>query len=271
MTAPLRLLQISDTHLKAIPGATLLGVDTAACLERVLDQALAEACPDAIIASGDIAHDPDSAAAYRRFLELIESRYAGPLLTLPGNHDLTGLMAGALPGADVLRLGRWAVVAFDTHVDHRVESGFDAAARGELETRIRGCDADFLLLACHHPPLPVGCPWLDKDCIPAGAELLDSCAAAGCRGSQAQSRVRGLVFGHIHQQFENASGPLVVLGTPSTCFQFPPAASRFAIDRDAVSGRPGYRWLELGADGALVSNVRRLDGEPLNIDLSDRS
>jgi Icc protein len=56
------------------------------------------------------------------------------------------------------------------------------------------------------------------------------------------------------------------MGTPSTCFQFAPHSATFAID----DAGPGYRWLELHADGSLESRVGRASGFALNIDLKDR-
>jgi 3',5'-cyclic-AMP phosphodiesterase len=255
-------LHITDTHLKAAPGATLLGVDTAASLTAVLHEALNHGLADAVIASGDLAHDPQP-AAYKHFRALLAERFQGPVLHLPGNHDLSAPMFRELDGAATLRLGAWDIIGFDSHGDHRTEACFDAAARRDLERRIRTSQADHVLLVCHHPPVPVGCPWLDKDCIPDGLELLESCAADG--------RVRGLLFGHVHQQVDAQHGSLAVLGTPSTCFQFEPGSQRFTIDGSEARGVPGYRWLTLHDDGELHSEVRRLAGYPLHLDLSDRS
>ena len=42
-----------------------------------------------------------------------------------------------------------------------------------------------------------------------------------------------------------------LLATPSTCAQFLPHAEDFALDRRP----PGYRTLELRADGSLVTEV----------------
>lgn len=271
------LLQITDCHLKAPAPAsagsaarTLLGVDTAASLDAVLAQALAQQRPDAIIASGDLAHDPEP-AAYRRLLGLLRAHFDGPVLYLAGNHDLTAPLVEQLGDTGSLQLGGWEVIGFDTHLDHRTEAGFDADRRASLAARLAASPAGYLLLACHHHALPVGCPWLDKDCIPDGRAVLESCAA--------DPRVRGLVFGHVHQEVQQqvhhqaraGVGAMVVLGTPSTCFQFEPRSARFAIDRSEATGRPGYRWLTLQPHGAVDSVVHRVADHHLTIDLSDRS
>jgi 3',5'-cyclic-AMP phosphodiesterase len=258
-----RVLQITDTHLRPDAGSTLLGVDTAESLLAVLRQALAEHAPDAILATGDLAHDDTTGLAYERYLQLVRGLFAGPLLHLPGNHDYQAPMDAALQPVAELKLGNWEVIGFDTHADGRVEAEFGAADLGHLRSRLAAATADHVLLACHHPPLEVGCPWLDPHRISRGRELLESCSADG--------RVRGLVFGHVHQEVSARFGPLAVLGTPSTCFQFAPGTARFTIDVSPRSGSPGYRWLELHADGSLRTEVRRLEGHPLNIDLSDGS
>lgn len=261
MKPPLRILQISDTHLRAEPAATLLGVDTAASLAGVLEQALAEGRPDAVLATGDLVHE--EAAAYARFRYILSERYDGPWLALPGNHDLGRPLQQSLGQADTLNLGDWDVLAFDSHADGQASARFSAADRSALLARLRASAARHVLLACHHPPLPVGCPWLDKDCIPGGCELLESCAADG--------RVRALVCGHVHQSWCGRHAGIDVLTVPSTCFQSEPGSSVFTIDRRADSGLPGYRWLTLGTDGVVGTEVGRLAGYSMTIDLSDRA
>ena len=70
---PLTLLQITDTHLFPAPRQTLLGVCTWDSLAAVLDQALAERTPDALIASGDIAQVGE-VETYERFLSAAAPR-----------------------------------------------------------------------------------------------------------------------------------------------------------------------------------------------------
>ena len=51
------LLQITDLHVLAAANSRLLGVDTAVSLDAVLRAALSERAADAMIVTGDIAHD----------------------------------------------------------------------------------------------------------------------------------------------------------------------------------------------------------------------
>lgn len=256
---PWRVLQITDLHLREPASTTLLGVDTSATLSRVLDRALSEAQPDALLVTGDLAHDPVP-GVYRRLRRLLDARVSCPRIVLPGNHDLTAPLAAEFGTADTVDLGAWRLLGFDSHRDDAAEACFDAAARRELARRIEAAGDRHVLLACHHPPIAIDTPWLDKDRLVDGVELLESWRAHGS--------VRALAFGHVHQQVAVDRGGIRLLGTPSTCFQFEPGSRRFSIDRSADAGRPGYRWLTLHADGRLSSRVARCE-VTLNIDLTD--
>ena len=249
----LHILQVTDCHLFAEPGATLLGVRVRDSLEAVLRAACAERTPDALLATGDLAQRP-SAATYGLFLATVREHFDGPLLCVPGNHDHGAPFAAALPTED-LRLGAWRLLAVDTHQDDVVGG---TVAQRELERLAAVLDGDGpALVAGHHCPVATGCPWLDEHRIDNGEALLDLLAAA---------EARAYVFGHIHQPFEQARGegpPLY--GTPSTCFQFAQDAT-FGID----DKKPGYRWLVLDAQGGVRTRVERVTDYPLRIDLTDR-
>lgn len=250
------VLQITDLHLLERPGAKLLGIDTAASLEAVLDAALAERQPAAMLVTGDIAHEP-TVATYRRFLALLHRRFDGPLLCLPGNHDrLAPMLAAGLPTEPIV-LDGWWLAGWDTHEDERPAARFDAAGWQAL------CDwvaeaGPMGIIATHHPLVDVDCPWLDKDRLTTAHELLQ------CLSKMAS--VKALVFGHAHQALNRRHGLLPLLGTPSTCFQFRPRSATFSID-DAA---PGYRWLHLFSDGRVDTEVGRAEGFPMTIDLSRR-
>jgi len=241
-------------HLRADPSARLLGVDTTHSLRAVLDQALTEATPDALLVTGDVSHDPEP-AAYQRFAAILAERFQGPVLCLAGNHDLAAPMAELMAEPSVLQLPGWDVIGIDSHVDDEVEATLTARDMKDLEENLSNAGRRHVLIATHHPPLEVGCPWLDKDRIQNGQELLESLSE--------HPGVKGMVFGHAHQVVESVYRDIVLLGAPSTCFQFAPNTQTFGID-DTM---PGYRWLYLDADGTVRSEVRRVADYPLTIEL----
>ena len=242
--ATLHVLQITDCHLFPSSDARLLGVATFESLQAVLAAACAERAPDAVLATGDIAEQP-SPDTYRLFLAAVRRYSDAPLLCVPGNHDHGATFAAELPTED-LQLGRWRLIGIDTHVDDVVGG---EVAEAELH-RLAAAPPGPTLVAGHHCPLPIGCDWLDAHRIANGPALLEAMAAASSAA---------YVFGHIHQPFERqhtvaGSRRMAVYGTPSTCYQFAVGSPHFAID----DASPGWRWLELGADGVRTA-VRRAD------------
>ena len=242
------VLHITDLHLLGDEESRLLDVNTTATLRAVLGSARRERQPAALLVTGDIAHEP-FVATYRRCLEILGEFHAGPLLCLPGNHDLLAPMAEAGMPMEPLDLGAWRIVGWDTHEDDRPGAILNQGSWRALQEEIDAAD-DHLLVATHHPLVDVGCPWLDKDRLGNAPELVECLAQA--------SSVKSVVFGHVHQTVESRHGDMALLGTPSTCFQFEPHSLEFGLDRCA----PGYRWLHLSDDGSLRTEVRRIKEIP---------
>lgn len=245
-----RLVQLTDTHLFGDPAGDFDGVDTARSLLDVVGLVLAHDWPaDAVLVTGDLAHEP-TAQAYRRLRDCLAALDA-PTHFLPGNHDDPAIMREVLgERAHVavrgITLGAWRLVFLNTHIPGthagRVDSAGLAGLRRELSTHR---DRPVLILL-HHHPVAIGSPWMDS---------------MGLRNAPDLARIVGdfpnvgaLVFGHIHQLFETRLGGARVLGTPSTCVQFTPGSDRYSKD----SATAGYRWLYLHPDGSLETGVRRL-------------
>lgn len=241
-----KLLHITDCHLMP-QGELLRATDTSATLMQVMQQALSESPPNAIIATGDLVH-AGGASVYRRFLSIITECCAAPLLCLPGNHDIADEMKDAFLPMQSLRLGSWNVVGLDSHEDDAPKANINAAKRDALVNHWREQTARFALLATHHPLLPIGSPWLDKDRIDDPETLLDELIATS------GPSFAGAIFGHAHQVIQGHYRQRPLLGTPSTAFQYLPRSEKFATDERP----PGYRWLTLDDAGHIHSQVRWL-------------
>ncbi len=249
------LLQVSDLHLLPDPSARLLGVDTAASFDAVLAHAT-RILPsvDAVIVTGDIAHEP-TISTYQRAQSILWRYHRGPSLWLPGNHDVSSAMAAVLPVERELVLGPWHVVTIDTHIDETEQGHIGKDESRRVRAVIDGSVSEHVIVAGHHPCVSVDTPWLDRGCIDNADVLLELLASA--------PRISAYVFGHIHHaaQFDGARCPM--LAAPSTCFQFAQGGARFGVTHDA----PGCRALTLHAGGRLESQVLRAD-YALNVDLT---
>jgi len=81
---------------------------------------------------------------------------------------------------------------------------------------------------------------------------------------ESHQRVRGVIWGHIHQRFEQSLNGSLFLGTPSTCIQFNPSQADFGLSHDP----PGYRWLALLPNGEIRTGLHRLPALPEGLDMT---
>ena len=244
---PLRLLQLTDSHVRAAPDGEVRKWRTLESLELALAAALeAETTPDAILATGDVSQDgsPESYRHVRRVLE----KAGVPVFCIPGNHDDPAHMAAELSSAPFRYcgdhgLGRWRLVMLSTWDGDRGGGRLAQDELRRLEQALETSVEPHVLVVLHHHPVPVE-SWLDKVALDNADEFIrriDSCA-----------RVRAVLWGHVHQVYERQRRGIRMMATPSTCFQFTPGATRSDVDAEAG---PGWRWLELQPDGRIVTRV----------------
>lgn len=255
----LNLIQITDTHLYADPERRLLGLSTLESLREVLRQVEDEqATPDLVLATGDLVHDA-SPAGYRRAAEELRSLGA-PVYGLPGNHDVPDTMrlhleAHGVSCAGELRLGGWQILLLDSVILGEEGGHLADAELKRLEVALQEGEGH-VLICLHHQPVPVGSAWIDTMALDNGDaffKLVDACP-----------RVRGVLWGHIHQEFNGLRNQVKLLASPSTCVQFAPKTEDFQVDM----APPGYRHLALLPDGRIQTEVKRLAAYPEGLDLA---
>ncbi|EOK5342193.1 3',5'-cyclic-AMP phosphodiesterase [Escherichia coli] len=249
--ARVRILQITDTHLFAQKHEALLGVNTWESYQAVLEAIRPHQHEfDLIVATGDLAQD-QSSAAYQHFAEGIAS-FRAPCVWLPGNHDFQPAMYSALQDAGISPAKRvfigeqWQILLLDSQVFGVPHGELSEFQLEWLERKLADAPERHTLLLLHHHPLPAGCSWLDQHSLRNAGEL-DTVLAKF-------PHVKYLLCGHIHQELDLDWNGRRLLATPSTCVQFKPHCSNFTLDTIA----PGWRTLELHADGTLTTEVHRL-------------
>ena len=242
-----KFIQITDTHLFSNKNGELLGMNTQASLNAVLECIANEEDDfDFFLCTGDLSQD-GSVSSYNRFKTNL-SKLGKKQFWLPGNHDNLQNMRNASNNCEiqsVLNLGKWQIVLLNTQVQGTV---FGQLAEEELILLEQALSVEpklYTLVAMHHHLQNVNCEWLDTQKIKNGHELLKIVSK--------YNNVRVLLCGHVHQESDESRENLRFISTPSTCFQFKPQSDSFALD----SLGPGYRWVELYDNGRINTGVRR--------------
>lgn len=251
------LVQLTDSHLFAEEGSKLLGLDTACSLQRVVDLVLTEQPRiDLLLATGDLSQD-GSLASYERFRSLC-GRIESPVRWCPGNHDELVAMQQACSGSElmlpVLDIGHWRVIMLDTLLPGSVFGVLRVEQLELLERALSEAPERHHLICLHHHPVSIGSRWMDNIGLRNRDELFEVV--------DRHPGVKALLWGHIHQAYDDSRNGVRLLATPSTGVQFTPGSEEFDVDKAA----PGYRWLRLYADGRLETGISRVVGVDFEVD-----
>ncbi len=242
----MRIIQLTDTHLGRDEEFILAGLNTRRSLGDVLTEIRQLQQPSDLVAvTGDIAANAES-GAYRQFSKILSAQ-AAPYAWLPGNHDDFSLMKDLItqPFRPVVETEHWQLLFLNTAVPDQV-GGYLAANELELIQSRLAEGSKHIALFMHHPPVDVGCKWLDAQQVSNHQSLAQQVAASG--------RVKGIFTGHVHQSGEHQWHGCKVFTTPSTCVQFSPNSDEFSL----CANPPGYRIIQLLDDGRIETRVHYL-------------
>jgi 3',5'-cyclic-AMP phosphodiesterase len=243
----LRLNHFTDPHLYGCETESLRGIATLPALTATLAHAQArDLPPDAVLVTGDIVQDDP--AGYAHFRRLFSS-LGMPVLCLPGNHDEPAAMRRELSRSPFVLggffdLGLWRIVLLDSSIPGSASGYLSKESLAALDEALATAAPHRHCMVClHHHPVDMDSRWLDRVGLENSGEFLQTV--------DRHRNVRAIVWGHVHQNYDGLRKGVRLLATPSTCAQFLPHAAEFAVDRQP----PGYRTLELRADGSLLTEV----------------
>lgn len=258
----IKVVQLSDSHLFSHRDGRLLGINTDESLQAVVALIKKEQPDlDIVLATGDLSQD-GSEASYRRFDTLISSLNA-PSYWLQGNHDKQAGFLQVLGDSDrispcVISAGaQWRIMLLNSSVNNEVGGHLAESELEFLQDALENSHDKHVLIALHHPPINIGSAWLDEQKVDNAEQFFSLI--------QAFKQIKAVLWGHVHQEmdyYHPDAASLRLLSAPSTCFQFKPKQHDFAADDLA----PGYRWLELFADGSFSTGVSRVSGLQFKVD-----
>jgi Icc protein len=140
-------------------------------------------------------------------------------------------------------LGLWRIILLDSCIAGSASGRLSASSLTALEGALATAGNRHCLVSLHHHPVGMESRWLDRVGLENADEFL--------RTVDRHRNVRAIVWGHVHQSYDGLRNGVRLLATPASCAQFLPHADEFAVDRQP----PGYRTLELRADGSLLTEV----------------
>ncbi|MEM1411173.1 MAG: metallophosphoesterase [Pseudomonadota bacterium] len=243
----MKLVQVTDCHVTGSPEQLYRGADPRQHLLEVIEAAHAWQ-PDLVLATGDLSED-GSEESYV-FLAEAFSHFEAPVIATPGNHDhaerLQAHFAHCAVRGPLTFEDDWQGMVLGSARSGLIGGRLDDEQLDALD-RLLGADDRPAFLALHHQPWPVGSPWIDRWAL----EEPDRFRAL----LERHTRVRLVLWGHVHQAVTLEHGATIGLGGPSSVSNSLPGQKRFTRD----PAGPACRWLELSPDGAFETGLLRPD------------
>lgn len=252
MDSHISIIQISDLHICAEQGKTMSGIDTERSFKQLLEHIHNKHKKiDLLLVTGDLAQDPCQ-ASYQRIFQALSKYPTSRTACLPGNHDDFSLMQQIISGQHVncdryVRFKHWQVINLNSKKTGS-QGGYLPPSELNFLTDTLNNNQLNTLIAVHHHPVATQSSWMDTMMIGNSVEFLSLI--------NDYPHVKAITCGHIHQELQSRKEGKLIFGTPSSCFQFKPFSSEYAIDNNQPD--PGYRVFSLDNEGRIETKVYRL-------------
>jgi 3',5'-cyclic-AMP phosphodiesterase len=209
----MRIAHLSDTHLMTGPFAA----EPAAGAARAIGRLLAiTPRPDCVVITGDLA-DTGSPEEYAA-LHAILRRCPVPVHLTTGNHDDPAALLAEFGGTPFLGGGgslsyaveypEATIIAADSRLDGSPAGYLGPSQLAWIDQTLRARPEVPAFVCLHHPPLPIGIPYLDGMRLNDGPELRDTIAR--------HPHVVRVLAGHVHRVISAPFAGSLMTVAPST-------------------------------------------------------
>lgn len=256
----LTFVHISDTHIHSDPAYTGDHVDftSRASVGNLIQHINALPFPvDFILHTGDVMTDPELVEEYHVAREILGALRA-PVYYVPGNHDKPEILQIGLLGRDLNHANRPYYYEFEVNevqivcLDSSIYGGhagyIDEKQISWLDSICSTPDPRPLVVAVHHHVLPLEAPWLDSIMMTNGIEVHHTLM-------KAKDRLRGVFFGHIHENTVTIRDGIFYVSTLSSWFQTRTWYAQIDPARDPVV-EPGFNVVTLTTKDTLIRGYR---------------
>ncbi|MDB3870092.1 metallophosphoesterase [Candidatus Thioglobus sp.] len=204
-----KLIQISDCHID--DQRLAMGVDSQKNLQSVIEY-IQTVKSDALLISGDLTHH-GTLNSYR-ILKKILSPIKRPIFVIKGNHDDAENLGQVFKENlfKTFRLDNWEVISIDSVQTGKTSGLASKAALLELDDTCLNSNADHIMVALHHPIVPMNSSWNDELSLENSQDLF--------KVLDKHSKIRSIVFGHAHEASEFFRLGKRIISCPSTALQF---------------------------------------------------
>lgn len=255
----LTFVHMSDTHFHPDPSYTnneetippIIG--TKALVDAVNNLPFT---PDFILHTGDVVYDP-LPNIYTDILPYMNQLKA-PVHYLVGNHDEAQQLQRELLGIAqpqpefyyTLVVNGVQVICLDSNGLENPEFYTGLISETQLawlDDLLSQPDERPLIIAVHHNPIKTGVPWLDNTMMIENGERLHHVLL------KAKSRLRAVLFGHIHQNLDIYRDGILYASTTSSWKQFIsyPIASNTSSATDFAM-HPGFSVVQITQDHTFI-------------------
>ena len=241
------IIQITDPHLTKDKNTEIKTCKTYSSFKRVIHWIDKNEKPNLMLVSGDISGD-GSMESYLLYKNKIES-LKKPFFSIPGNHDNRDnfklIFQSNFPIVQSISLSNeWVLIVLDSSVIGKEEGMLTNNQLKKIRKLIEINLHKNLIFCLHHQPIEMGF-WIDEIGLQNKDQFLSLILD--------QPKVKAVVWGHVHHEYQTTLGSILFMSTPSTCYQFG------EDETNQSRQKPGYRKIYLYDLGKLTTQVVRIN------------
>jgi 3',5'-cyclic-AMP phosphodiesterase len=250
----IKIIQITDLHLNADKCHVAHDINTYNSAQMVINEVTKEHKNiNSIIFTGDLVDD-ESREGYKNLSGLLaEAQDKYQIFLMPGNHDSIEEIDRLCKTKNFnndkhFSINNWIIFMFNTKKNNSPNGILYKKEIDDLKNLLNNFPTKNFMIFLHHHPIIIESESMDKMII-ENSEILINII-------KDNKNIKGVCWGHVHQEITTKINKTKLFSTPSTCYQATPKSKSFTIDRSA---KPGYRVIKLLDDGEIKTHVARCD------------